>query len=178
VHASMVHSSILLALRSSLGAMILAHGYNKVFRGGKLAGTAGWFESIGMAPGMINAVLAAATEIGCGILLLLGIATPLAAGALVALMVVAIVTVHRFNGYFVFNKGQGVEYCLIVIVGALTTATLGAGRYSLDFVVRHNGLEKWLSRPSHGLLVAAVAGFGGAAVQLVAIYRPSRVKKS
>ena len=107
---------VLLLLHVSLGLMILAHGYAKVFRGGKLAGTAGWFDSIGMRPGKINAYMAAGTEIGVGILLTLGLLVPLAAAGLVALMTVAIVTVHRKNGFFVYNAGQGIEYCLMLII--------------------------------------------------------------
>ena len=59
---SITHDVILLVLRLFLGFMIMAHGYYKIFRGGKLKGTAAWFESIGMKPGMMNAVMAAATE--------------------------------------------------------------------------------------------------------------------
>ena len=59
----------LLALRASLGAMILAHGLNKFFGGGRIPGTAAWFESIGMRPGRVNALLAATTEVGVGVLL-------------------------------------------------------------------------------------------------------------
>ncbi len=177
MHLSITQSIVLLVVRVFLGAMIFAHGYNKVFRGGKIAGTASWFESIGMKPGKINAIMAALTELGTGVLLVLGFATPLAAGALIALMVVAIVTVHRFNGFFVFNKGQGIEYCSAVIVTALASATFGAGRYSLDHLARHLSIERWLARPSHALLIAAVAGFGGAAVQLLALYRPVATKE-
>lgn len=178
MHGSVVYSSVLLVLRGFLGAMILAHGYNKIFRGGKLAGTARWFESIGMKSGRANAFMAAASEVGSGLMLILGFATPIAAGALVALMVVAIVSVHRFNGFFVFNKGQGVEYCAMVIVAALAAATFGAGRYSLDFLVRHLEAEKWLNQPSHALTVAVLAGFGGAALQLAVLYRPSHESTS
>ena len=56
-----VFNIALLIARVGLGLMIVAHGYAKVFRGGKLAGTAGWFESIGMKPGKLNAVMAAGT---------------------------------------------------------------------------------------------------------------------
>jgi putative oxidoreductase len=163
---------VLLVLRVFLGAMIFAHGYNKVFRGGKLAGTASWFESIGMRPGALNARLAAATELGTGVLLVAGLATPLAAAALIALMSVAIVTVHRFNGFFVFNKGQGVEYCLAVIVASLACGTLGAGRWSADWALRTRGVEHWALQPAHALLATAVVGFGGAALQLAGVYRP------
>jgi putative oxidoreductase len=165
---------VLLALRLFLGAMILAHGLNKVFRGGRIAGTARWFESIGMRPGRLNAVLAASSEIGAGIVLIFGLLTPLCAGALIALMSVAIVTVHRSNGFFIFNAGQGIEYCLAVIVAALVTATLGPGRLSLDYVVRRWPVWSWLNQPSHGLIAAIVVGFGSAGLQLLVTYRPPR----
>ena len=165
---------VLLVLHFFLGLMIFLHGYNKFFRGGKIPGTARWFESIGMKPGLLNAYMAALTETGTGILLMLGVVTPLGAGALIALMTVAIVTVHRFNGFFVFNKGQGVEYCLAVIAASLALAQFGSGQWSLDYLLRHGHLERWLTHPTHGLLLAAVAGFGGAALQLGAVYRPPK----
>ena len=165
---------VLLALRLFLGGMIFAHGANKVFRGGRLPGTAKWFDSIGMRPGSLNAVLAASTEIGAGVLLILGLLTTLAAGALMALMVVAIVTVHSKNGFFVFNKGQGIEYCLGVAVAALVSGVLGAGRYSLDHLLRRSQPVHFLLRPSHALAVTLAIGLLGPALQLLVAYRPPR----
>ncbi|NNN01113.1 MAG: DoxX family protein [Acidimicrobiaceae bacterium] len=161
----------LLLVRLFLGLMIFAHGFQKFFRGGRIAGTAGWFESIGMKPGRLNAYLAAMTELGVGVLMTLGLATPLASAGLIALMVVAIVTVHRRNGFFNFNSGQGVEYNLAIMIMALVPATLGAGRFSLDHL--------W--HPYHwshttGLVVAVLLGFVGAAAQLAAVYRPPQQK--
>jgi len=166
---------VLAIVRIFLGAMIFAHGYNKVFRGGRIAGTAKWFHSIGMRPGHLNAVMAAATELGVGVLLVLGLLTPLACAGLIALMVVAIVTVHRFNGFFVFNRGQGIEYCLAVIVMALVPATFGPGRFSIDYSARHQSVFNWLATSRHGLIIAVVVGVGGAVLQLAAVYRPPHV---
>jgi putative oxidoreductase len=162
---------VLLAVRLFLGPMIFAHGYQKFFRGGRIAGTAGWFESIGMKPGRVNAYAAATTELGVGVLMTLGLLTTLAAAGLVALMTVAIATVHRTNGFFNFNKGQGVEYNLGVAVMALVPGSLGAGTMSLDHL--------W--HPLHwsfatGLVVTVVLGIGGAALQLAAFYRPLKAK--
>ena len=161
---------VLLAVRLFLGPMIFAHGYRKVFRGGKLAGTARWFESIGVRPGPINALVAASTEIGTGVLLTLGVATTLAAGGLMALMLVAIATVHRKNGFFIFNKGEGIEYTLGVAVMTLVPGTFGAGRFSLDHAWN---VVHW--SPTTSLLVTLVLGIGGAVAQLAAFYRPSKV---
>ena len=165
---------VLLLLHVSLGLMILAHGYAKVFRGGKLAGTAGWFDSIGMRPGKINAYMAAGTEIGVGILLTLGLLVPLAAAGLVALMTVAIVTVHRKNGFFVYNAGQGIEYCLMLIIMSIAAGTLGGGKYSLDHV---HTFVTWFNTPAHALLTVVGVGFGGAFLQLAGVYRPGTVEQ-
>jgi len=159
----------LLILRVTLGGMIIAHGYNKIFGGGKIAGTAAWFESIGVRPGVPNAWAAALTEIGSGILLILGLLTPLACAGLVSLMVVAIVTVHRKNGFFIFNPGGGIEYCLVVAVAAISLGGLGAGKWSID-----HAAKIWTFKPWVGLAVAAIVGIGGAFLQLAAFYRPSK----
>ena len=58
----------LLVVRVVFGLFLAAHGYNKVFGGGGLAGTARWFGSIGMRWPDVQARLAAGTEIGAGIL--------------------------------------------------------------------------------------------------------------
>lgn len=168
---SLALNSVLLVARVGLGLMILAHGYAKVFRGGKIAGTAGWFESIGMKPGKLNAIMAAGTEIGVGVLLIVGFATPLAAAGLVALMTVAIVTVHRKNGFFVYNPGQGIEYCLMLALYAVLVGTCGPGDYSLDSSV---GISYFDGEPGRAVVTVLVLGVGGALLQLLAIYRPPR----
>lgn len=158
---------VLLAVHLFLGMMIFAHGFAKFFRGGKLPGTAGWFEKIGMRPGKLNALMAASAEVGVGVLLTLGLLTPLASAGLVSLMTVAIVTVHRKNGFFIFNKGEGIEYCLANAVMATALGTLGAGKYSLDHAWN---ILHWSYTTS--LLVTVIIGLGGALVQLAAFYRP------
>ena len=160
---------VLLVVRLFLGPMIFAHGYQKFFRGGRIAGTAGWFESIGMKPGRVNAFAAATTELGVGALMTLGLLTTFAAAGLVALMTVAIVTVHRSNGFFNFNKGQGVEYNLGVAVMALVPGSLGAGTVSLDHLWH---LLHWSF--TAGLVVTILLGIGGAGLQLAVFYRPPR----
>jgi putative oxidoreductase len=159
---------VLLIVRLYLGPTIFTHGYRKVFRGGKLAGTAGWFDSIGMRPGQLNAVMASTTEMGVGVLLALGVLTPFACAGLLALMMVAVVTVHRKNGFMITNRGGGMEYCLGLSVMALALGTLDAGRYSLDHVWKIFG--EWTSTTD--LVVTLAVGLGGAALQLLAFYRP------
>ena len=56
----------LLVLRVAVGVTMIAHGYNHIYRGGKIGGTAGWFESLGMKPGKLHAWLASLTELAAG----------------------------------------------------------------------------------------------------------------
>jgi putative oxidoreductase len=168
-HDATVTNLALLALRGTFGAMIAAHGLNKFFGGGRIEGTAKWFESIGMRPGRLNALAAATTEVGAGTLLVLGLLTPLAAGALMALMVVAIVTVHRNNGFFVFRPGQGIEYCLMIAVVAGVVGALGAGSWSLD-----HAFDVWPHSRIVGLVTTLILGVGGATLQLLAVWRPPK----
>jgi len=158
----------LLLARLYLGMMIFTHGYRKVFRGGKISGTAGWFDSIGMRPGKVNAYAAASSEMGTGVLLTFGFLTPLAAAGLMAVMLVAIVTVHRKNGFMITNSGGGIEYCLGLATLALLVGTIGAGRYSLDSAFGE--LSHWTSLTR--FVVTISVGVGGAAIQLASFYRP------
>ena len=72
----------LLILRVVLGLTMAAHGYNKFFGKGGLAGTAGWFDSMGMKPGMFHARIAATTEMSAGLGLAAGLLTPDTRGGL------------------------------------------------------------------------------------------------
>jgi putative oxidoreductase len=160
---------ILLVGRVYLGAMIFSHGYAKMFRGGKLAGTAGWFESIGVRPGKLNALMASGTEMGVGVLLILGLATPLAAAGLISVMLVALVTSHRKNGWFIYNaNGGGVEYVITISFFAFLVGSLGAGSYSID-------AHQSVLCLGYGAAVAVtvLVGVAGALLQLAAFYRPN-----
>ena len=155
-------------LRVCLGLTMAAHGYGKLFRGGRIPGTAGWFDSIGMRPGKVHAWLAALTEVGAGLLLALGLLTPFAAAAFVSLMVVAAWTVHRDSGFFI--AGNGWEYNLVLAVGAISVAIAGAGRLSLDWAVfGDNIVTGWA-----GFLVSGALGAVAGIALLAACFRPVR----
>jgi putative oxidoreductase len=156
----------LLILRLVLGLTLAAHGLNKFFGGGKIPGTARWFESIGMKPGKFHATLAATTETAAGLGLAAGFLTPIPAAGFVSLMLVAAWTVHRSNGFFIVKEGW--EYNLVLAVSAVVVATLGAGRLSLDWVVfGKNWFDGW-----HGLVISVGLGLAGAIGQLLIFYRP------
>ncbi len=108
-----------LLLRVILGITMIAHGYNHIWGGGKITGTAGWFESLGLRPGMLHAWLASLTELGAGAMLIVGLLNPLAAAGVVGVMVVALITNHFKNGFFIFRPGEGYEYVLNLTIAAL-----------------------------------------------------------
>ena len=160
----------LLVLRLVLGLTMAAHGYNKFFGGGRLPGTAGWFESIGMKPGMFHARVAATTEVSAGLGLAVGLLTPIPAAGFVALMFVAAWTVHRHNGFFIVKEGW--EYNLVLATAAVVVAALGAGRLSLDYALLRNSGVYELLHGWWGLTIAVVLGLAGAVGQLAIFYRP------
>jgi putative oxidoreductase len=158
----------LAVLRASIGAMIIAHGWNHMFGGGGLAGTAGWFESMGLRPGRLHAVMASVVEIVAGVLLLLGLLVPFAAGAVLGVMVVAWITAHRTNGFFIFAPGQGWEYVMVVSAVCVAIGTVGPGQWSLDNALDLSMSGWW------PLVVTVVVGLGGSLGLLAVFWRPGR----
>lgn len=151
----------LLLLRSVIGLTLAAHGAQKLFGwfgGYGLDGTGGFMESLGFRPGRRHAFMAGAVETGGGLLLALGLLTPFAAAAVVAVMLVAAITVHVKAGFFV--TGGGYEYNLVLAAAALAIAFTGPGALSLDAAL---GVS--LSGALWGA-GALVAGLAGGAMQL------------
>ena len=151
-------------LRVAIGLTVAAHGWAKFTKGGRLAGLAGWFHSMGMRPGPVHARVAATTELVAGVALAAGLLTPFAALALVAVMAVAGYTVHR--GHF-FILDDGWEYTFILATGAAVVATVGPGRWSLDNAIGLR-IDGWA-----GLAIAAGGGLAAAAAHLAIFYRPT-----
>ncbi len=145
--------------------MLVYHGANKVWGKGGLEGTTGWFDSLGLKPAHVHARLAAATEIGSGTLITLGVGNPLPSAAVIGLMTVAARTDHKGKGFFVFKGGW--EYTAVVSGVAATIAALGNGRWSVDRLIgnRRKGLG--------AAAVAAAIGVANAQALLAASYRPA-----
>jgi len=158
----------LLVLRLAVGGVMLAHGWNHVFGGGKIAGTARWFESLGMRPGWLHAWTASLTELGAGFLLVVGLLTPLAGAGVVGVMLVAWVTNHRKNGFFIFRPGEGWEYVMTLTAAGLLFCGAGGGRLALDRALDLDGFG-WPTA-----LGCAALGIGGAVALLVTFWRPVR----
>lgn len=157
-----------LVLRVVFGTFLAYHGYNKFFGGGKIAGTARWFGSMGMKWPKTQALLAAVTEIGAGLMFAAGFLTPLAAAGMVGIMLVAIWTEHWKVGFFIFKPNQGWEYCMSILVLAICVATMGPGRWSVDHGLDIAFKDWW------GLIISAGVGIAGGLGQLAVSYRPPK----
>jgi putative oxidoreductase len=117
-----------LLLRLGLGVMFIAHSlYLKLFVF-TLAGTAGFFESLGL-PGVVAYLVFAAEGIG-GILLILGVQTRWVALALVPVLLGA-TWVHSGNGWLFSAEGGGWEYPFFLALSAVVLALLGDGAHAL-----------------------------------------------
>src|SRR6185437_15960543 len=84
-----------LVLRVTVGSIFIEHGTQKLFGwfgGHGPDGTGQFFESLGLRPGRTNAIAAGAAEAGGGLMLALGLATPLAAASLASVMLTALRT--------------------------------------------------------------------------------------
>jgi putative oxidoreductase len=158
----------LLVFRVVVGIVMLAHGYNHIWGGGRIPGTARWFESLGMRPGRLHAWTASLTELGAGALLVVGLLTPLAGGAVMGVLLVALVTNHWRNGFFIFRPGEGYEYVLTLVASGFLLCGTGAGRISLDHALDLDDFG-WPTA-----LGCAALGVGGAVGLLAVFWRPSR----
>src|SRR5256885_16181147 len=123
----------LLVLRVVVGLLVAAHGAQKLFGafgGSGLEGTANMFNNIGLRPGELHARAGGTAEFMGGLLIAVGLFTPFAAAALIAVMTAAVLTVHARNG--IWNTGGGYEFNLTLAAAVFALAGIGAGSLSLD----------------------------------------------
>ena len=123
----------LLILQLGVGLVFAAHGAQKVFGwwgGPGLTGWEGAMNHMGFRPARLFALLSALVELVGGLLLAAGFLTPLVAAALVAQTVVIIGQVHLANGFF--NQRSGIEFPLVLGIGAAAVGLGGASAVSVD----------------------------------------------
>jgi putative oxidoreductase len=153
----------LLVIRLAIGGIAAAHGAQKLFGwfgGPGLAGTAGFLESLGFRPGWLHARLLGLAETVGGVLLAVGLLTPLAAGAVAGVMITAVATVHWTKGFFAQDGGY--EYPLALALIAVAVAFAGAGKYSLDAAVDWTiGGTRWGIAAAGLAVVASVVVLAG-----------------
>lgn len=117
-------------LRVSFGVMLFAHGFILKYMTYTLAGTVGFFESLGL-PSALAYVVFLAETIG-GILLILGIGTRWVAAAMVPILLGAL-WVHLGNGWVFNAPNGGWEYPLYLVVLSIAQVLLGDGALAVKF---------------------------------------------
>jgi putative oxidoreductase len=128
----------LTVLRLVLGIVFFAHGSQKMlgwFGGYGFKGTMGFFTQTMHIPAVF-AFLAIAAEFFGGLGLIVGLLNRIAAFGIAVNMLVAIFTVHLANGFFMNwngqQKGEGIEYHVLVLAITVALMIRGAGAFSLD----------------------------------------------
>ncbi|MGV9411166.1 DoxX family membrane protein [Nocardia sp. NPDC003693] len=159
----------LLLLRLMIGGTFIYHGLQKLtgwFNGPGLEGTRDMMESGGWKHPDIAASLLMVGELGGGILIVLGLATPLAAGAVLAVILDAWMWKQGMIPGFQYNAGtqSGVEIDSILAGAAAALILTGPGRLSLD---RNRG---WATRPFLGSLAALVAAIAAAVATYIYLH--------
>lgn len=116
-----------LVLRLTLGTVLVAHGLLKlvVFTP---AGTAAFFQKLGL-PGPLAYVVIAA-ELVAGVAIILGWRVRLAAAAIVPVLFGSALP-HLPNGWVFSAAGGGWEYSAFLGFTAIAVALIGAGRYAI-----------------------------------------------
>jgi putative oxidoreductase len=152
----------LLILRVGVGLLMFGHGTQKLFGWFGGSGPRGYrrmLGSLGFRPVGPWAVLHGLAEAGGGVLLVLGFLTPLASAAIIGVMLVAGLAVHRPNG--LWNTNRGYELPLAFGIVAAAVAFTGGGAFSVDAVLEWP-LRGWawgLSAVGVGLLAGLVANY-------------------
>jgi putative oxidoreductase len=125
----------LLLLRVVIGGVIIPHGLLKlglVGAGGSIAGVSGWFNSMGLRPGLFWAYVAVLAEVGGGALTVLGLGGPIGPGLVAGDLVVVTIVAHWSQGFWAGGGKVGWEFPLPIAAGALAIALIGNGAWSLD----------------------------------------------
>lgn len=122
----------LLVLRVIIGLVLIGHGTQKLFGWFGGPGLKGFSQVMGghmrMRPASFWAIMGGLSEAGGGLLLVLGLLSPLGSLGLIAAMLMAF-NIHWPK--FWASEG-GLEFALVILGGALALGITGPGQYSLD----------------------------------------------
>ena len=127
-------------LRFALGAVFIAHGWQKFFQF-TIPGAQGAFGTMGIPAAEIAAPVSACLELVGGAALILGLVTRIVAAALAVQMLAALVLVHLPAGMFV-DQG-GMEFVLVLAAGAAALVLVGPGRLSVDRKLFGRRDDRW-----------------------------------
>jgi putative oxidoreductase len=155
----------LLVGRLIFGGLMAAHGAQKLFGwfgGYGLTAVGGYFEGLGFRPGRLFALAASVSELAGGLLLAAGLLGPIGPALIVAVMIVAAISVHWQHG--VFAQSNGIEVPLLYGALAVAVALAGPGAYSLDAALGLTAL--WTPSIVYGALALGIlGGLGNLAVR-------------
>jgi len=157
--------STLLILRLVVGLTFAAHGAQKAFGWWNGPGIEGWQKIVaGMRfqPAPLWTLVSVGAELVGGLLLAIGLFTPMAATALIGQSVVIILKAHLPKGFW--NKNGGIEFPLALAAGVLAILGVGPGAYSIDRLIGFGLVE-----PLLWLLLAVGLGGGLAAYGLTRV---------
>jgi putative oxidoreductase len=148
----------LLLLRIGLGVVLIAHGLQKLFGwwgGSGLHGFKNALTDVGYQHADILSYVSSGGEIVAGVLLVLGLFTPIAAAGALAFLInglLASASARPRSNTFTYFLPDGHEYQISLIVMAVAVILVGPGRYGLD------ARRRWATRPFIGSFVALLAG--------------------
>jgi len=155
----------LFLLRVIVGLLVAGHGAQKLFGwfgGPGLVGFAGWVGSMGFRPARFWAVMGSLTEFGGGMLLALGLFSPLGSLGIAASMLMAIAKAH-WPKIWVFENGMELPLTNVAVATAVGIA--GPGVYSLDALVG-------TALPGNVAIAALALALTGVVAGLVVSRRP------
>lgn len=115
-------------IRFIAGAMMIPHGYGKVFGG--IEGTAKFFSNVGLEPALILAWYVGLLELVGGALIAIGFLTRLISLQMIGLLAVATFYIHLPSG-FLWIKG-GYEYPLFWMIIMIAVTIKGGEKLSID----------------------------------------------
>ena len=148
----------LLILRVGLGVVFVAHGLQKLFGWWGGSGVTAFKNSlsdVGYQHADILAYVSAGGELVAGVLLVLGLFTPVAAAGALAFLIngmLATISARPHSHSLSYFLPDGHEYQITLIVMAVAVILAGPGRYGLD------AGRGWAHRPFIGSFVALLAG--------------------
>ncbi|MCT7659199.1 DoxX family protein [Mycobacterium deserti] len=150
----------LLVLRLAIGAMLIAHGLQKAFGLWGGPGLNGFEESLtdmGFRYADILTYVATGGQIAAGVLLVLGLFTPVAAAGALAYLVTGVLAeammAHEEARLSAFLT-DGHEYKVFLVCAVAALVLTGPGRYGFD------AGRGWARRPFVGSFVALLVGVG------------------